>query len=116
MVPVMSSLRSVELVVVPPPQAASAVANEVSNADQTPSRLPGFLNALPPFKSDFLCLGRHAGCLHGISTLWRLLPWVFAPRLPHGAKVLGAACDRPLEDRVPRVRVEEMESRRIQCK
>jgi hypothetical protein len=48
-VPVMSSLRFVELgLLLPPPQATSAIDSEVSNADQTPNRLPGFLNAIPP--------------------------------------------------------------------
>ena len=62
-VPVMSSVRSVELVVVPPPHAASSVASSVSAADQTPSRLPGFLNGLPPqeISSDLVVAPRASG-------------------------------------------------------
>src|SRR5260370_37748971 len=62
----MSSVRFVELVLLlPPPQAMSATDSEVSHADQTPNRLPGFLNALPPqeISSDL------------VGTLWTSGAW-----------------------------------------
>src|SRR6266550_2684725 len=111
----MSSVRSVELVVVPPPHAASTVASSVSAADQTPSRLPGFLNGLPPqeISSDLLVAPRAS-----------VSPWRSdRPRAeslvrasPNGPQRVDPRGLRPLQDGHPALGVEEMESRRIQCK
>src|SRR6266446_2484290 len=46
----MSSFRPVEVLLLPPPHAATRAATNVNSTGQAPSRLPGILNALPPIE------------------------------------------------------------------
>src|SRR5438046_1073912 len=101
MVPFISSFRLVQVLLLPPPHAATSAAVNVSNAIHTPNRLPGILNCVTSSR-NFFCSGLRSPRLGLPLTLRSPFRRIVGPRLPHGPRRVGCPGDWPEQDGGPR--------------